>query len=442
MRTISKSIIHLIIRLWPWGYLALGGLVIHVGTAVLRLNVFYPQLKLLDFVSYYAGAWAMRLHTSPYPWSEEFVSRLMETSGIYTTPPVHNSAPVWAWLLIPLTYFSFDTASLIWLILMLLATAVSTWLLLSTAGYKHKPLWLILFAFLIVLTFGPAFLTLTLGQNSLLLLLSALAVGISINHRTIANQTAANVLWVIAIWAKLYPAFWLPSLLLLRRWRQLILVSLLTLLLMILTWWLYPAINQHYWFHFLPEQGQSAAQHYPLGYQTLIAWLSRLSRSMSVEIPSISGGGSYIIRWSYPWQISPMIVQLLTLIIQIGLALLLIIPWLKKRPENVAGYIYSWVTYSLLILPHMARYNLVLLLPGMAWLWAQNRNGRSLAIVIYFLAALARLTNLWPVILPAPLIPLAAGFGLYAILLLLIFLIYYQWPTNRLRREKLPVITK
>lgn len=182
-----------IFALWPWGYVALSAAAIHFATAVLRLNTFFPTLKLLDFASYYAGAWALRLHTSPYPWSEEFITHITAATGMYTRPPIHNSPPMWAWLMTPLTNFSFNTASFIWLIGMLSATAVSTWLILCIAGYQRKSIWLAIIAFFTVLTFGPHFLTLTLGQNSFLLLLAALYIGFYINASNKATQMTVNL---------------------------------------------------------------------------------------------------------------------------------------------------------------------------------------------------------------------------------------------------------
>jgi hypothetical protein len=66
----------------------------------------------------------------------------------------------------------------------------------------------------------------------------------------------------------------------------------------------------------------------------------------------------------------------------------------------------------------MQRYDHLLALPAMAWLWRRGGKGRNIAIIAYGLFALSRLNHLWAIYLPTILGSVASGFGLYGILLL------------------------
>lgn len=121
------------------------------------------------------------------------------------------------------------------------------------------------------------------------------------------------------------------------------------------------------------------------------------------------------------------------------LALIPLIVLFRTGPAQAEGAFYLWVLYWLLPFPHTERYNHVLLLPAMAWLWARSetfahrsetlaQRGRNLVILAYFLAGLSRLTHLWAILLPAPWGPLASGFGLYAVLLLGGGTVALLWP--------------
>lgn len=41
---------------WLWAILGVAGALIHFGTALLRLNTFFPYPNLMDFAAFYAGA--------------------------------------------------------------------------------------------------------------------------------------------------------------------------------------------------------------------------------------------------------------------------------------------------------------------------------------------------------------------------------------------------
>jgi hypothetical protein len=102
---------------------------------------------------------------------------------------------------------------------------------------------------------------------------------------------------------------------------------------------------------------------------------------------------------------------------------------LRALPEQYEPAFYLWVLYGLIALLHIERYNHVLLLPAMAWLWNRGRWQRIVVVVAYALVGLSRLTHLWAMLLPAPWGPLAAGFGTYAVFLLGAAIVANLWPS-------------
>jgi hypothetical protein len=74
--------------------------------------------------------------------------------------------------------------------------------------------------------------------------------------------------------------------------------------------------------------------------------------------------------------------------------------------------------FTLIFFPHMERYNHLIALPALAWLWSRGIWGRKIAIMGYALFALSRLNHIWVSVLPSGLAAVATGFGLFAVLLL------------------------
>lgn len=167
---------------WLWLSCFVGAALIHLGTATLRLGSFFPFPQALDFSSYYAGAWSTRWKLSPYSWSEDVLKFLAETQGLAIVPPAHNSSPLWSWLLQPVTLLPFSFAATLWLFLLLLLVVYSHVVMMRIAGYDNWQT--VALTLPITLTFGPLFLNLTLGQNGVILLLSALLLGETLKHRS------------------------------------------------------------------------------------------------------------------------------------------------------------------------------------------------------------------------------------------------------------------
>jgi len=404
------------------------GALIHVGTALLRLDVFFLYPRLVDFAAFYAGAWAIRLGISPYGLSPEFVESLQAKSGLFMRPPVTYNPPIWSWLLQPLTLLDFPAAAFAWLVLDLVLIAWSARILARVAGYDEWRETGIVF--LLTLTFGPVFLDLTLGQTSILLLAASLTVGQAVRLRTKKHSLAGTLAQGVAVGAKLFPAIWLGALFLLRRWRLFVLATLATLLALGLGFVVSPSGNQDYWMHFLPGRVSSASQQVGIDDQSLVAWLDRLGRPHSFQTSGLTVAQKHNVTWSPPWSFSPQVVQGIGYLVVALLALILLVVLLRAGPAQAEGAFYLWVLYWLLPFPHTERYNHVLLLPAMAWLWGRGGRGRNLAILAYFLVGLSRLTHLWAILLPAPWGPLASGFGLYAVLLLGGEMVISLWPSK------------
>lgn len=403
---------------WLWIGCLVGAALIHVGTAGLRLNSFFPVPQAVDFSSYYAGAWSIRLGLSPYAWSDELLKFLAETQGLATVPPSHNSSPLWAWLLQPLTLLRFPASATLWLGLLLLLSGYCHILLLRLAGYDTwKPM---LLALPITLTFGPLFLNLTLGQNGAFLLLSALLMGAALKKGASAQaaEFVALTSWVVAVGAKIYPVLWIGALLLLLRWRMLATALMLCLATVGLLAVLEPQLNADYWLTFLPKQTQLFATGVGIDDQSLNALLSRVGTSQRYTVPGLDPQVGHTVVWTLPWDFSPQAIRYITLILLLILGAWLGLAWIKNRAQDPDGSFYAGVLFILLLFPHIERYNHILALPAMAWLWGRQKTVyRNLTILAYGLFGLSRLNHGWA-LLPTPIGPLASGFGLYGVLIL------------------------
>ncbi len=122
-------------------------------------------------------------------------------------------------------------------------------------------------------------------------------------------------------------------------------------------------------------------------------------------------------RWNPPWAVEPAYLTAVAygLLGALGLAVAGVV-W-RAGPHEPEAVFYLWVLYALLPVPHTMRYNHVLLLPAIAWLWGRGAQARWYASAGYCLAALSRLTHVWAV-LPAPWGPLTSGFGVVAVCVL------------------------
>jgi len=480
-------------RYWPWLAIAGAGFVAHVGTAVLRLSTFFPSPKLLDFAGFYASAWAIRQGLSPYNLSLEWLQSLQTAQAIPLTPPVIFNPPFWPWLLQPLTSFSFPVAATIWLLLNLALLAWATIALADIAGYGHLPrtergteyqprtsrqpcaerraeylehgtedrergaehqagrrsswmIWVPLF--FLLLTFGPVFLDLTLGQTSVVLLATALAIGRSLSRlkeggtwsrwRRSGPALAAAIAGGLAVGVKLFPLTWLGALPFLRRWRELLLMALFVVAIFVLGFVVSPTSSQEYGKYVWTERVATASKVTSVDDQALVAWLDRLVRPQTFAVSGFGVEQRTTVVWSPTWTVDARAVR------WVGYALLalLMLPCLflllRVVPQQHEGAFYLWVLYGLLALLHIERYNHVLLLPAMAWLWGRTappgggsgRWQRFVVVLAYALVGLSRLTHLWVMLLPAPWGPLAAGFGMYAVLLLGVAIVVSLWPSR------------
>jgi hypothetical protein len=388
----------------------------HFGTAALRLKELFPFPRSLDFSIYYVGAWSIRLGLNPFDVSPDLLNRLSEEEGFTSTLSPHLTSPVWALLLQPMTLFPFPEAVWVWFAISLGVTCLSAALLARLAGYSGWRAAIVLIA--LTVTFGPVFLSLTLGQNTLFTLLAALVIGMQLSRKA-GEAWAAPVAWLVAVAAKVYPAAWLAVLPVLRRWRMFALAIILVVFTTIAVGVINPYSGIHYWFRFLPHQTVQSARIAGVDDQSLAAWLTRLGRSGTYEFAGLDASERESATWTVPWEMSRSVIRVTSLALLALFALGIVVVWLRAdRTLHAEGMFYMLVLFTLLCLPHMERYNHVLLLPAMAWLWYQGGRYKYVAIIAYALVGLARLTHLWAMILDWPWGPLASGFSIYAIFLL------------------------
>jgi hypothetical protein len=401
---------------WVWLAYFTGAASIHLGTALLRLNSFFPFPQSLDFSSYYAGAWSARLGLSPYPWPEELLKFLAQTQALAFTPPPHNSSPLWSWLLQPITLLPFPAAATLWLFCLLILVVGCHVMLMRMAGYHN---WKIVALTLpMTLTFGPLFLNLTLGQSGIFLLLSVLLLGEILKKRSGYLAVAALVIWVVACGAKIYPVLWIGCFPLLKRWRTFITAGALCITAFGLVALLEPKTNADYWFHFLPNQTREFAGGISVDDQSLNGFLSRVMTSNSYTLPGLDVQERQEVKWVLPWNFSAQSIRYFSLALILLLGTGIVFSWIRNNRQAPEGILYSGMLFSLLLFPHMERYNHILALPALFWLWKQKAPYRNLAIIVYGLFGLSRLNHLWA-LLPSPLGPLATGFGLLGVLALL-----------------------
>lgn len=409
---------------WCTRILALLGVVIHAGTALLRLDTFWPYPKLFDFAAFYAGAWALRQHGSPYALLPPLRERLVTETGLTFGVPALNSFPIWPWLLQPLTWLTFPLAAWIWLLINLGLLLWCTGKLGDMAGISpgRRRVWL----FGLVLTFGPVTLNLTLGQTGILLLALALAVGRQFRRQPavrsgwdpLVQTVGVGSLWLSAMATKLFPLLWLPGLVFLRGRRALGVAFGAMCAFVLLHVVLLPRMTWRYLTQFLPGQADRLTTG-TLDDQSLLAWLLRISQPMDFQTPGLFVFQQHRVVWSPPVPVDPDLVRGVCWVLLAGTGTALGWWLWHRRTEQPEPHFYLWVLFSLLVFPHMERYNHTLLLPAMAWLWGQGESGRRRAVIGYFLAGLARLTHLWVLVLPWPWGPLATGFGVVAVLALM-----------------------
>lgn len=407
-----------------WAAIAFGAFLIHAGTALLRIGSFFPTPQAYDFSSYYAGAWSLRLDASPYAWTDTFLGFLQAEQAVAAPPPAHNSTPLWAWLMQPWTLLRFPAAATLWTLALLALSVYGHVRLAEIAGIGQRRH--IGWTLPLTLTFGPLFLNLTLGQNGILLLVSLLLSAAALRVRQTGPRLIAILLWVAAVGAKIYPALWVGSLFFARRWRAFAAALLACGVAFGTIWLLEPAVSREYWLAFLPRQARDFATGVSIDDQALAAYLIRLGASSQYGFADISARGIAQVTWRMPWEIPATTMRIVAyaVLALIGGALAWI--WWRSAAQQPAGALFSAALYSLLVFPHMDRYNHVVALPALAWLWACGRRCRVIAIMAYALFALSRLNQIWTR-LPAPLGPIATGFGLIAVLLLLAAMAYRLW---------------
>ena len=289
-------------------------------------------------------------------------------------------------------------------------------MLTRMAGYDNWKI--VALTFPLTLTFGPLFLNLTLGQSGVFLLLSVLLLGEILKNRSGYLEIFALTMWVIASGAKIYPVLWIGCFPLLKRWRTFIIAGALCLTAFGLVAFLRPKANADYWFHFLPNQTREFASGISVDDQSLSGFLSRIMTSNSYTLPGLDVQERREVKWVLPWDFSAQSIRYFSLVLILLLGAGVVFSWIRNNGQTPEGILYSGVLFSLLLFPHMERYNHIVVLPALVWLWKQKALYRHLTVIVYGLFGLSRLNHLWA-LLPSPIGPLASGFGLLGVLMLL-----------------------
>lgn len=407
-------------RSWLQGAALLAGLVLHMGTALLRLGVFFPYPRLQDFANFYVAAWSFRTGYPPHAFAPALLGWLRVHAQLTFDVSPAYATPVFLWAMQPFTWFIFPVSAWIWLILNGLLLFGCSRMLATLAG--HTDWRTVVLIFLLAATYGPVFLTFTLGQNSLLILAALLVVGWVLRVRPKGGPWFAAGVLTVATVCKLYPLAWLAAFVPLRRWKALAVSAVGIMLVCALGFIVAPQANRTYWTSFLPGTTAALAEQASVEDQSVLAWLDHLGRPREFMVPGLLLKEPVYVAWSPPWAFDPWALRAAGALLLAALAVLPVL-WLfrlgsREAPPAVCteGVWYLWVLFVLTTFPHVDRYNHVLLLPTMAWLWGQKR--REAVLAAYLLVGLSRLTHLWVMFLPAPWGPLAASASLYALLLL------------------------
>jgi hypothetical protein len=400
-----------------WALILLAAGVIHFGTAALRVDSFLPTVRAFDFSSYYAAAWSIRLNISPYPFSPDFLVFLAKTQNLPGKPPHFNSAPLWAWLLEPLTVLPFPSAAVLWLLILVGIVICCHVLLVKIAGYRG---WKIVLVTLpITVTFGPMFLDLTLGQNAVLLLLCALIMGEALRNNSRYSAALWIPFWIIAVAGKIFPVLWLGCPPFLKRPRRILLVSSLCLAVFLAGAFLKPVANDAYWRHYIFDWTQRYAQRGGgIDDQSIKAFLGRIAKSGQFNIHGLSVHDMEKVTWNLPWEFSDQCIYWVSTAAVVLIGMWLLYSWIRSRNRSPDAELYSLILFTLIFFPHIQRYNHLLALPAMARLWQRGAWGRNFTITAYALFALSRLNHVWATLLPSTLAAMASGFGLFGVLTL------------------------
>lgn len=427
----KTSVLRCLKRFWLWLLIGLPAFAVHAGTAILRLSTFFPYPRLLDFSAFYAAAWALRRGLGCYDLPLEFLQFLQVEQDIpFPPPPIYNP-PIWPWLLQPLTFLRFPLAATAWLVINLGLLAWCAKLVARIAGYRGWKAWAIIG--ILLATFGPIFLDLTLGQTSILLLAAALVAGQSLHTDLPPGFLQGAIAYGVASGAKLFPLLWLPVLAVQRHWKRLATWALGAAIFLGASFLIAPRSNKVYWTRLLWDRVDAAAEQGGMDDQSLTAWLDRLGRDQVYQVPGIRSAERTQIEWHWLWSFDAQTIRLSGYGISALLILVALVVAFRAPQTCAEGTLYLWLTVVLVVFPHMERYNHALLVPAMIWLWRQNGWSRHVVVGAYALTALSRLNHLWLVALPVPWAPLASGFGTCAALLLAVGLgaFIFSHPASR-----------
>lgn len=422
---------HITPRRVVWGVVAAVGVILHGGTALLRLGTFWPYPRLVDFSGFYAAAWAWRAGHAPYAMPETWLTQLMTAQRIpFRPPPIYNPPPL-ILLVVPLTLTPFPVAAWLWTLLNTgLALLAARWLA-ELAGLRGRRAWGV--AALLTLTYGPLVLDMSLGQVSVVLLTCAL---LWLRGKDEQRLRWSSLALAVATGLKLFPVTWLGAALL-SPWQarktalRYSLAALMALALLSVV--LMPTPTYDYAKDVLFGRVSSASAMPGVDDQSLLAWAVRLTQPQRFVLHGVEASAQRVVSWTprnvvpYPAVVG-VVAALLTLL---GVAALAALLQAREETQRLGAW-SAWLVLGLIALPHMERYNHVLLLPALAWLWGARPQRRGWVIGAYVMEGLARLTHAFAGAFPFPLAAWMTGWGLYAALLIFGVVVIESWkPTAK-----------
>ena len=402
-----------------WLAVFIVGLIIHMGTAILRLGSFFPPTQLTDFTAYYVGASLIHQGLSPYPWPSHYVNEFSKFWGLSYTPGAVPSTPLWLVSMVPFSLISLPYSVTLWIALNFIILVYCHKSLLNMSGIKNNKI--LLLTFPLILTFGPSFLNFTIGQCGLLILLASVLIIEDLNNKSHSIRIVSLSFWVLAIAAKIYPVIWIVSQFITRCKRNIVIMILSLCSSGLFFIIFYSEITKEYILNFLPAQ----ALHYSSDINTLddlsvYGFARRLFSSGKVDFPTLSVHRIAQVNWHWPWNMPRIVILMIAIVFLLAVAAFIVRRVLQSdSPNHIAVFIIV-ILFSVIVLPHMERYNQTLVIPALVWLWnSGNLQRQQTAILVYLLFGFSRLTHLWALFLPANIAILFSGIGVFAVLLLI-----------------------
>ncbi len=338
--------------------------------------------------------------------------------------------PLFAYLLVPLTFLPYGLACLVWMGCLLAALWSSVQLL---TGLFRQPRWLMLAA---VMTFSLITLGLAWGNVSPLLLL-----GILILAKSLASErTKVFDLWPYPFIAliKLSPLAWVFAPLINRRWDCLVKTAAIASILILTMTVIRPGLTVDFANHSLERTGAPMGRQHEAGslgghQLNILGLVTHLTQSTTF---SYSRYGVSVPTRTIPALVpmSPDAARAIALaVMTVALVLLAVASWKMTRQNRAVDSLWLWATGLLVIQPFTLYHYLATILPALLLLaLSPNRRCKWLFSITYLGAGISRFTGLLTAILPDWLFLIGAHCGTLTVTLVVLGI---YWCSNQPQAE-------